>query len=314
MNKISIRNGNRILCIATMAMVGLQYLLAFLGVYDSLALVLASQISVVGVAVAGSVMSGVNLRETYRIRSIHWRTFIFAFLMVICSYPIIALLNILSMFFVDNAVAGTATHIYQYGLGVSMLVMAVLPAIGEELLMRGVIYRSYREKSPVLAWVASAVIFGLLHMNFNQMPYAIYLGMMMVLMMEASDSIVTSMCMHFFVNGISTLSGYFSAAEMELMVQEGYSVETVLGSGSEMQLALMSMGILALIMIPLIILIIVSTFRVNGRTFGDAFGKKELEYDAYSLPEIAEEPKIVDVWLIIALLIMVVITAMNTFM
>ena len=314
MNKISIRNGNRILCIATIAMVGLQYLLVFLGVYDSLALVLASQISVVGVAVAGSIMSGVDLRETYRIRPIHWRTFIFAFLMVICSYPIIALLNILSMFFVDNAVAGTATHIYQYGLGVSMLVMAVLPAIGEELLMRGVIYRSYREKSPVLAWVASAVIFGLLHMNFNPMPYAIYLGMMMLLMMEASDSFVTSMCMHFFVNGISTLSGYFSAAEMELMVQEGYSVETVLGSGSEMQLALMSMGILALIMIPLIILIIVSTFRVNGRTFGDAFGKKELEYDAYSLPEIAEEPKIVYVWLIIALLIMVVFTAMNTFM
>lgn len=314
MNKISIRNGNRILCIATIAMVGLQYLLVFLGVYDLLALVLASQISVVGVAVAGSIMSGVNLRETYRIRPIHWRTFIFAFLMVICSYPIIALLNILSMFFVDNAVAGTATHIYQYGLGVSMLVMAVLPAIGEELLMRGVIYRSYREESSVLAWVASAVIFGLLHMNFNQMPYAIYLGMMMVLMMEASDSIVTSMCMHFFVNGISTLSGYFSAAEMELMVQEGYSVETVLGSGSEMQLALMSMGILALIMIPLIILIIVSTFRVNGRTFGDAFGKEEPEYDAYSLPEIGEEPKIVDVWLIIALLIMVVITAMNTFM
>ena len=95
MNKISIRNGNRILCIATMAMVGLQYLLVFLGVYDSLALVLASQISVVGVAVAGSIMSGVDLRETYRIRPIHWRTFIFAFLMVICSYPIIALLNIL---------------------------------------------------------------------------------------------------------------------------------------------------------------------------------------------------------------------------
>lgn len=314
MNKIGIRSGNCILCMTTIVMVGLQYLLAFLGVYDSLTLVLASQISVLAISVVGTLLCGVDFRETLRIRPINLRTLAFAFFMIICSYPILALLNVLSMLFVDNAVVGTATDIYSYGLGVSMLVMAVLPAIGEELLMRGVIYRSYREKSPILAWVLSAVIFGMLHMNFNQMPYAIYLGIMMVLMMEASDSIVTSMCMHFFVNGISTLSGYISAAEMEAVIEEGYSVESIVGTGEEMYMAFASMGMLVIFMIPLIILLVFGTFRVNGRRFWDVFKKSEPAYDRYALPEVAEEDHIIDGWLIIAILIMLIITGMNTFL
>ena len=39
---------------------------------------------------------------------------------------------------------------YPHGLFLSMLVMAAMPAVGEEVLMRGVIYRSYQRKSPIL--------------------------------------------------------------------------------------------------------------------------------------------------------------------
>lgn len=314
MNKITIRNGNRILCAVTVSMVGLQYLLVFCGIYDTLSLVLTSQLSVLFISVAGVLLCGADMAEAVHIRSINVRTLVFAFFMVICSYPIIALLNMFSMLFVENAVVETANEIHNYGLGISLLVMAVLPAIGEELLMRGVIYRSYREKSPILAWVLSAVIFGMLHMNFNQMPYAIYLGIMMVLMMEASDSIVTSMCMHFFVNGISTLSGYFSSAEIETLAEEGYTAEAVLGGGPMMWGMFVSMGVLCLIMIPLIILLVTATFRVNGRTFREAFGKAEPVYDRYALPEVVDDDRIVDVWLIIAIGLMLVITGMNTFL
>lgn len=118
------------------------------------------------------------MRETFRIRPVGIKTVVFAFVIILCSYPIVALLNLISMFFVENAVVETAAGLYQHGFLISMLVMALCPAIGEEFLMRGVVYRSYRKKSPVLAWILSAVIFGLLHMNFNQMPYAVYLGLL----------------------------------------------------------------------------------------------------------------------------------------
>lgn len=311
---LSARAGNRILCVTTVVMIGIQFLLVFFGVYDTLPLVLGTQLSVLIIPVAGAFISGADIKETFRIRAVSIKTVVFSLMIILCSYPIVALLNVISMFFVENAVAETAAGLYQHGFLASMLVMALCPAIGEEFLMRGIVYRSYRKKSPVLAWILSAVIFGLLHMNFNQMPYAIYLGLIMVVMMEASDSIVTPMLMHFFMNGISTLSGFFSEAMVENMPGAAYNAESVLGSGAEMRITLVSIGILAVIMIPLIILIIKATFRVNGRKVSDAFKKDAPAYQRYALPEIDETENILDPWLVIAILVMVVITAMNTFM
>ena len=135
----------------------------------------------------------------------------------------------------------------------------------------------------------------------------------MVLMMEASDSILTSMCMHFFVNGISTLSGYFSYVELGQMSENELTVESMLGSGEMMQFALFSMVIVSLIMVPLIILLLVATFRANHRSFGQAFKKPEPVFDKYALPEVRDEDKIIDIWFLLAILIMVVLTILNTF-
>lgn len=167
---LSARDGNRILCVTTVVMIGIQFLMVFLGVYDTLPLVLGTQLSVLIIPIVGAFISEADMRETFRIRPVGIKTVVFAFAIILCSYPIVALLNLISMFFVENAVVETAAGLYQHGFLTSMLVMALCPAIGEEFLMRGVVYRSYRKKSPVLAWILSAVIFGLLHMNFNQMP------------------------------------------------------------------------------------------------------------------------------------------------
>jgi hypothetical protein len=308
------RIGNRILCITTIAMVAIQFLMVFIGIYDTLPLVLGTQLSVLLIPVIGVCIAGIDVRETFRIRRVSLKTVVFALLIILCSYPVVAFLNMLSMLFVENAVAETATALYQDGFFISMVVMALLPAIGEEFLMRGVVYRSYRKKSPVLAWILSAVIFGLLHMNFNQMPYAIYLGLLMVIMMEATDSIITPMLMHFFMNGISTMSGYFSDAVLETTQDAAYASEGVLETSDGVRLALLSIGILALIMIPLILLIIRATFRANGRKLSDMFKKEEEPYSGYTLPEVDESQNILDLWLIIAILVIVIITALNTFM
>ncbi len=312
--RLSARAGNRILCITTVIMIGIQFLMVFLGVYGTLPLVLGTQLSVLLIPIIGALISGTDIKETFRIRPVSFKVVIFSLLIILCSYPIVALLNLISMLFVENAVAETAVGLYNHGFIVSMLVMAVCPAIGEEFLMRGVVYRSYRKKSPVLAWILSAVIFGLLHMNFNQMPYAIYLGLIMVLMMEATDSIVTPMFMHFFMNGISTLSGFFSEDTLEDMSGAAYNAESLFSTGNEMRMVLISVGIMAIIMIPLVILIIKATFRINGRRFSDAFRKEEPVYSRYALPEVDDTENILDPWLVIAILVMVVITAMNTFM
>jgi len=84
-------------------------------------------------------------------------------------------------------------------LPVSLFVLALLPAIGEELLFRGVFARALA-RLPILAVVASAALFSVYHTVPAQMlgtfPLALALGLLAV----RSGSIVPGMIAHFLNN------------------------------------------------------------------------------------------------------------------
>lgn len=304
MTEMKIKWGNRILCLTIVLMLGIQFLMMFMGIYDTMTIVMGSQLFVLLVPLIGSKICGVKLRETFRIRSIRPVSLVFIFLIAFCSFPIISLLNVLSMFFVENEVAGVAMDMYPHGLFLSMLVMAAMPAVGEEVLMRGVIYRSYQRKSPIFALFASAVIFGLIHMNFNQMPYAIFLGIIMVLLIEATDSILSSMFLHFLINGFSTMAGYFTANIVETQVQS---------TSSPWIVQIMPYVIMSAIMVPALIFLMLALFRINGRKIKVVFKKKDQVPEISDGDEIKKKERVVDIWLILSVLISVVMTAISTF-
>ena len=304
MTEMKIKWGNRILLLTIVMMIGIQFLMMFMGIYDTMTIVMGSQLFVLLVPLIGSKICGVKLRETFRIRSIRPVSLVFIFLIAFCSFPIISLLNVISMFFVENEVAGVAMDMYPHGLFLSMLVMAVMPAVGEEVLMRGVIYRSYQRKSPIFALFASAVIFGLIHMNFNQMPYAIFLGIIMVLLIEATDSILSSMFLHFLINGFSTMAGYFTANIVETQVQS---------TSSPWIVQIMPYVIMSAIMVPALIFLMLALFRINGRKIKVVFKKKDRVQEISEGDEIKKKERVVDIWLILSVLISVVMTAISTF-
>ena len=304
MTEMKIKWGNRILLLTIVMMIGIQFLMMFMGIYDTMTIVMGSQLFVLLVPLIGSKICGVKLRETFRIRSIRPVSLVFIFLIAFCSFPIISLLNVLSMFFVENEVAGVAMDMYPHGLFLSMLVMAAMPAVGEEVLMRGVIYRSYQRKSPIFALFASAVIFGLIHMNFNQMPYAIFLGIIMVLLVEATDSILSSMFLHFLINGFSTMAGYFTANIVETQVQS---------TSSPWIVQIMPYVIMSAIMVPALIFLMLALFRINGRKIKVVFKKKDQVPEISDGDEIKKKERVVDIWLILSVLISVVMTAISTF-
>ena len=304
MTEMKIKWGNRIVLLTIVMMIGIQFLMMFMGIYDTMTIVMGSQLFVLLVPLIGSKICGVKLRETFRIRSIRPVSLVFIFLIAFCSFPIISLLNVISMFFVENEVAGVAMDMYPHGLFLSMLVMAVMPAVGEEVLMRGVIYRSYQRKSPIFALFASAVIFGLIHMNFNQMPYAIFLGIIMVLLIEATDSILSSMFLHFLINGFSTMAGYFTANIVETQVQS---------TSSPWIVQIMPYVIMSAIMVPALIFLMLALFRINGRKIKVVFKKKDQVPEISDGDEIKKKERVVDIWLILSVLISVVMTAISTF-
>lgn len=146
-----------------------------------------------------------NYARAVRLKPIKLSTLFWLILFTACVMPVMSLVNAISMLFVENSAAPmmlnvTAGHSYL----LSMLLIALLPCIFEESVYRGLFYNEYRKAAPIAGIILSALLFGLMHGNLNQFCYAFLMGIIFALIIEATDSILASMIMHFIINGFST--------------------------------------------------------------------------------------------------------------
>ena len=70
----------------------------------------------------------------------------------------------------------------------------------------------------------SGILFGLFHMNFNQCAYAFLIGVLFAILVEITDSIVSTIIVHFVFNGISVTTTYF-ASEVSSKATETTNME-----------------------------------------------------------------------------------------
>ncbi len=124
-------------------------------------------------------------------------------LLMFLMLPMVYFINYVSMFFTENTTAATIGGMVDNPYWMNLLMLAVTPAIVEELVCRGVLFHAYKKKSLLWAVLLTAFIFGLLHMNLNQMLYAGVIGIVFAVTVEATGSIYSSMIMHFIMNSIS---------------------------------------------------------------------------------------------------------------
>lgn len=150
--------------------------------------------------------------------------------------PLVTVVNLLSQFLVPNEAAATMEMVKGLPFWALFGIVAIMPTFIEEIGFRGILLQNYRESGVWRGIFLSAVLFGLMHMNLNQMLYATVLGILMGLLMEATNSIYSSMLMHFLINGSNVLMAYqqlqtstLSAAELESSVEQlGMSYESML--------------------------------------------------------------------------------------
>lgn len=124
-------------------------------------------------------------------------------LLMFLMLPMVYFINYISMFFTENTTAATIGGMVDNPYWMNLLMLALTPAIVEELVCRGVLFHAYKKKSVLAAVLLTAFIFGLLHMNLNQMLYAGVIGIVFAVTVEATGSIYSSMIMHFIMNSIS---------------------------------------------------------------------------------------------------------------
>lgn len=210
----------------------------------------------------------INIKEFVRIKKINFGT---VFLLVLLGFflrPILSLLSVVSTLWVENQIEDTAKQLLtEVNVWLGLVFIAIIPAFFEEFVYRGVFYNEYRKVSPGKAVLLSGLLFGLMHMNLNQFIYAFFMGAIFALIIEATDSILASVIVHFTINGTTLL---FMKITPWLQKQAQKMGETTLLDSSDISRsdilkALPSMAVSALICLGISYLLYLAIAKYNNR-------------------------------------------------
>lgn len=98
-----------------------------------------------------------------------------------------------------------------WGLLFNLLVIALIPALGEELTFRGMLQQALVKgcKNAHVGIFLSAAIFSFIHFQFYGFLPRLFLGLLLGYMFYYSGSLWTSILMHFVNNGAAVVVAYF---------------------------------------------------------------------------------------------------------
>lgn len=135
--------------------------------------------------------------------------FIKAFLVILGANMIVSMVEFIvqRLFGIHLADIGVSMLITSGNMWIMLFLIAIFPAIIEEFLYRGIIYRIMREHGIYYAMVGSSLIFGLIHMNFVQTPFAFVLGIVNCYLYEKTGKLRYSMIAHFLNNSLIIIMG-----------------------------------------------------------------------------------------------------------
>ena len=180
-------------------------------------------------------------------------------LLVFTLIPTVSLLNLLSLYFVQNQIADTVSSLGDSPYLLVLLVLAVCPGIFEELSTRFILLNNYRHKPYYIACIFSGLFFGMLHLNINQFIYAFVLGAVFAFVVQITESIFTSMLMHTLLNTTTFSLTYFLSSAL----QDGMLAEVANATPDVTDvLALLGVNVVT---VPLAILILNFLINYNGK-------------------------------------------------
>lgn len=116
--------------------------------------------------------------------------------------------NIFSLFGIEYNVDYGDKPEGLFGFMLTFISIAIVPPLVEEFACRGIILGSLRKYSDAFAVLTSAIVFGILHGNFQQMPFAFLVGLILGYATVKTKSIWTAVAIHAFNNAVSVFFDY----------------------------------------------------------------------------------------------------------
>ncbi|WP_300382412.1 type II CAAX endopeptidase family protein [Clostridium sp.] len=149
------------------------------------------------------ILSKRPIKEILRLNKLNKKSLGIIVLISFLIQPVMSFLSLISTFFFNNDVAEMINEISSTNYASLLLLVAVLPAISEELTIRGIILSGYDKKNKYIASIVTGLFFGIFHLNPQQFLYTFALGFILALVVRITNSIFASVLMHFIINGTS---------------------------------------------------------------------------------------------------------------
>lgn len=296
--------------------------------YHSLLSILISQGYLLISALIYLAVTKTKMTRDLNLKKYRPSSFFLSIVVLIAATPMSSFLNIISQLLAPNVIGDTMYDITEHvPFWLGILVIGLLPGFIEELIYRGILFSAFKKHSLLVGILISCISFGLMHGNFNQIPYAIYLGAIFTLLVEATGSLASSMVLHMMFNGMSTLYLYILPKLSKLISR--YSEENanmnmdelISTNPSKAQLLSSALSLIpgAVLGLFVAILLLREIARMNGNSLSwkTICQKKEqdapetITSDLLSVEKSPEKP--ISGWLIAGWVICILLSVLNLF-
>jgi membrane protease YdiL (CAAX protease family) len=133
------------------------------------------------------------------------------FIIIISSFivqPIAYVFSRLSELFVKNPTEELIINLFNKSYYLIIISLAILPAILEEIIMRGIVLFNQKNKKTTRACIVNSFLFAFMHFNLQQFLYIFILGFLLCKLKNKTDTILAPIISHFIFNFTQVTMAY----------------------------------------------------------------------------------------------------------
>lgn len=149
--------------------------------------------------------------------------------LTVCGIPVAMLLNALAGLFSTSG-ADTVEDVAKYPLWLALTAFAIIPAVVEEYVFRGVVIGEYLKIETRAAVLISSIFFALLHFSLGSVLYGFFFGCIFALVRIATGNLTYTVVMHLIFNSVNVLLSYASPERIPEWTVAAFMIAGIVGS------------------------------------------------------------------------------------
>lgn len=229
LNNITFVKGkSKTLCFSVVSSIIIAIIVYLLSMYFSIIFISSHKyillaimpLTTIAVILISSFLVKLDFKESFKLHLFSIKKFMILIVMYVCVYILANfIINLIAMVFPSLAqeYSGITDVLSINNIWHALFFTAVMPALSEELLFRGVIYNSFNKKWGVtIAIILSSLIFGIYHMNWIQGIFAFILGLVLAYSYFKTNSLWVPIIIHFINNSFAVFVDHFNLLDFSV--------------------------------------------------------------------------------------------------